>query len=276
MHKIYEAFNANPSLDVREVFLDSSKAFDRVWHDDLMYKLKCLSICGNYYSLIHSFLSDKHQRVVLNGQSSIWSHIRAGDTQGSILAPLLSLVYINNFYRWYLTFSVVRDIAESSQSLNDNLLKISRWSYQWKIIFTPGASKQAQKIIFFLKASATSYGTIYFNSVPVIRENIQKHLGLFLDSKLNFFHHINGKIKKATKVLITWLQFVLFICIVYIYLYFLLIFLCKHVLNYFFIPLRQAEGITWENFVPAKRDLGSTKEGSCLGAMELFTCNRRI
>ena len=99
MHKIYEAFDTSLSLDVREVFLDLSKAFDRVWHDDLMYKLKCLSICENYYGLIHSFLSDRHQRVVLNGQFSIWSHIRAGDTQGSILGPLLFLVYINNFYR---------------------------------------------------------------------------------------------------------------------------------------------------------------------------------
>ena len=98
-NKIYKAFDANPSLDVRGLFLDLSKAFDRVWHDDLMYKLKCLSICGNYYGLIYSFLSDRHQRVVLNGQSSIWSHIRAGDTQGLILGPLLSLVYINNFYR---------------------------------------------------------------------------------------------------------------------------------------------------------------------------------
>ena len=65
-HKIYKAFDANPSLDVREVFLGLPKAFDRVWHDGLMYKLKTLGICRNYYGLIHSFLSDRHQRVVLN------------------------------------------------------------------------------------------------------------------------------------------------------------------------------------------------------------------
>ena len=53
-------------------------------------------ICGNYYGLIHSFLSDRHQRVVLNGQSSKWSHIKAGVPQGSILGPLLFLVYIND------------------------------------------------------------------------------------------------------------------------------------------------------------------------------------
>ena len=64
-------------LDVRRAFLDLSKAFDRVWHDGLMYKLKTLGICGNYYGLLHSFLSDRHQRVVLNEQSSKLSHIKA-------------------------------------------------------------------------------------------------------------------------------------------------------------------------------------------------------
>ena len=94
--EIYKSFDANPSLDVRGVFLELSKAFDRVWHDDLMYKLKTLGSCGNSYGLIHSFLSDRHQRVVLNGQSSKLSHIKAGVAQGSILRLLLFLVYIND------------------------------------------------------------------------------------------------------------------------------------------------------------------------------------
>ena len=50
----------------------------------------------------------------------------------------------------------------------------------------------------------------------------------------------------------------------------------KNVLFNFFIPLRRAETITWRNFVPAKRDPGSTKEGSRLAGLKLFTCNRRI
>ena len=71
-HDIYKAFDANPSLDVRAVFLDLLKAFGRVWHDGLMYILKTLGICENYYGLIHSFLNNRHQRVVLNGQLSKW------------------------------------------------------------------------------------------------------------------------------------------------------------------------------------------------------------
>ena len=78
------------------VFLDLSKAFDRVWHDGLMYKLKSLGICGNYYGRLHSFPRDRHQRVVLNGPSSNWSQIKAGVPQGSIMGLLLFLVYIND------------------------------------------------------------------------------------------------------------------------------------------------------------------------------------
>ena len=123
---------------------------------------------------------------------------------------MLFLVYINDLLEDLTTsaklfaddtslFLVVHDSAASSAFLNDDLLKISRWAYQWKMIFNPDASKQAQEIVFSRKANASNHATVYFNNVPVIRDNIQKHLGLFLDSKLSFFDHINEKIKKATK-----------------------------------------------------------------------------
>ena len=62
-----------------------------------MYELKSLGVCGNYYGLLHSFLSDRHQRVVLNDQSSNWSHMKAGVPQGSVLRLSLFLVFINDF-----------------------------------------------------------------------------------------------------------------------------------------------------------------------------------
>ena len=66
------------------------------------------------------------------------------------------------------------------------------------MIFNPDASKQSQEIVFSPKANASNHGTV-FNNVPVIRENIKKHLGLFLGSKLSFLGHTNEKIEKTTK-----------------------------------------------------------------------------
>ena len=60
-------------------------------------------------------------------------------------------------------------------------------------------SKQVQEIVFFRKTNGSNHGTVYFNNVPVIRGNIQKHLGLFLDYKLSFFDHINEKNKKSLR-----------------------------------------------------------------------------
>ena len=69
-YKIYISFVSNPCLEVRSIFLDISKAFNRVWHNALLYELKLWGICGRYYNLIQSFLDNRHQRIVLNSQSS--------------------------------------------------------------------------------------------------------------------------------------------------------------------------------------------------------------
>ena len=78
------------------MFLDISKAFDKVWHDGLLYKLKRNGINCDLLKLIESFLSDRYQRVILNGQTSKWNEITAGVPQGSILGPLFFLIYIND------------------------------------------------------------------------------------------------------------------------------------------------------------------------------------
>ena len=95
-HTIFKAFDCNPPLHVRSVYLDISKAFDRVWHDGLIYKLKRSGVSGSLLSLIESFLKDRKQRTVLNGLNSSWGDISAGVPQGSILGPLFSLVYIKD------------------------------------------------------------------------------------------------------------------------------------------------------------------------------------
>ena len=78
VHEIYASFDGNLPVDVRAAFLDISKAFDRVWHDRLIYKMKLLGITGPPLKLIQSFLNNRLQRVVLNGQNSSWTPVFAG------------------------------------------------------------------------------------------------------------------------------------------------------------------------------------------------------
>ena len=121
---------------MRSTFLDISKAFDKVWHEGLLFKLETVSISGNLTKLFQSFLSDTQQRVVLNGQHSIWALVLAGAPQGSILGPPLFLIYFNDFpdNLESLTklfaddgslFSKVHGPSKSAKLLNYDLQKIS-------------------------------------------------------------------------------------------------------------------------------------------------------
>ena len=73
-----------------------SKAFDRVWHEGLIYKLKTIGVSNNLLTLFQSFLDNRYQRVLLKSQNSHWEMIKAGVLQRSILGPLRFLTYIND------------------------------------------------------------------------------------------------------------------------------------------------------------------------------------
>ena len=136
-HEIYKSFDNG--FEVRGVFLDISKAFDKVWHKGLLYKLKQNGISGKLLSVIADFLSNRKQRVVLNGKSSSWTNVEAGVPQGSILGPLFFLIYINDLSDNLKTnpklfaddnslFSIVHDLNVSANDLNHDLKKINDWA----------------------------------------------------------------------------------------------------------------------------------------------------
>ena len=93
---IYTSFDADPTIEVRGVFLDMLKAFDKVLQETLIYKLRQVGISDEALALINSFLNNRFQPVILNGQSLNWLPFKAGLPQGSISGPLFSLVYIND------------------------------------------------------------------------------------------------------------------------------------------------------------------------------------
>ena len=146
--------------------------------------------------------------VVVNG-----IHPKYGVPQGSVLRPLLFLIYINDlpdgitsvckiFADDTSLFTKVLDIYESTNKLNTDLKKITKWAHQWKMQFNPDPNKQANEVIFSRKATNNlSYPPVRFNNNDTVKCPDQKHLGIVLDSKLNFDSHINQKIKKCNKLI---------------------------------------------------------------------------
>ena len=99
----------------------------------------------------------------------------------------------------HLSFFFVNGINVSADQMNKDLEKLSIWAYQWKMSFNPDISKQAQEITFSKKNINVSHPLLYFNKNCVVVCSYQTHLGVFLDKKLHFQHHIKEKIAKASK-----------------------------------------------------------------------------
>ena len=125
-------------LEVRGVFLDIYKAFDKVWHEGLLLKLNRNSISGTLLQLLRDFLSCRKQPVVLNGQRSSWDDATTGSSQGFILWRLLFLICINDLSNYLFLnckrfandtyrFCVVTHTSAtiSTQDLN----AITNWSF---------------------------------------------------------------------------------------------------------------------------------------------------
>ena len=162
-------------IEVRSVFLDMSKAF---------------------YNLLENYLSGRLQRVILNGQTSSWRPILAGVPQGSILGPLLFLIYINDlpnklksndklFADDTSLFTIVKDENKSANVLNNDLSLISEWAFNWKMLFNPDPTKPAQEVLFSRKKKTLNHPTLSLNNIPVERMSSQEHLGLILVRKIS-------------------------------------------------------------------------------------------
>ena len=98
-------------------------------------------------------------------------------------------------------FSVVNNIHTSATTLSQDLWSITNWAFQWKMIFNPDLSKQAQEVIFSRKIKKLLHPTLLFNNIPLSNSLFQKHHVLTLDVKLNFSEHIKSIAKKINKAM---------------------------------------------------------------------------
>ena len=191
--------------EIRAVFCDISKAFDRVWHSGLVHKLHAAGVTGEALAWFKNYLSNRKQRVVLPGTSSDWAFIRAGVPQGSIYGPLLFLLYINDivtdigshirlFADDTSLFIIVDNPTTAADCLNLDLNKISQWAATWLVTFNP---TKTEALLFSRKLSRPHHPPLFMQNHQISEVEFHKHLGLYFSSDCSWHHHINYIKEKA-------------------------------------------------------------------------------
>ena len=198
--------NLDKGKDVRFVFCDISKAFDKVWHKGLLFKLEKYGISGNLLKWLENYLDDRVQRVVLDGFHSSFKPVNAGVPQGSVLGPFLFLLYINdlsenlvNNIRLFaddtsLFVIVDNNINAAALSLTSDLDIINTWANTWAVEFNPNKTFNLN----FSRSSRTHPPVHFGNTGNIINESeIHRHLGLLFQADAKWSSHITYVHDKA-------------------------------------------------------------------------------
>jgi hypothetical protein len=194
--------------EVLAVFLDLSKAFDKVWHKGLLYKLKRIGITGKLLEWIESYLTNRKQQVVINGSKSDILELYAGVPQGSVLGPLLFLVYINDLSDGLsggtflfaddssIFHNVNRNLRECIIRMNRDLEIVNKWAKQWLVTIN------AIKTVFMLFSTTRpnlQVSPLRLGTSTLVQVFSHKHLGLTITPNLSWNEHIQSIIAKANK-----------------------------------------------------------------------------
>ena len=190
------------------IFLDFSAAFDRVDHSVLLHKLHNYGIRGNMLCFIQSFLSDRKQRVVFKGSFSDWVPVSSGVPQGSVLGPILFLLFVNDIndglssplFQFADDHTVVRCIRslKDHQTLQKDLDMIHLWTLKNNLPLN--ASKCA--VVHFSRSRDQSLFDLDYNLGGSIIKVVDdfKLLGVVFNSSLSFSHHVDSVCKKVSRL----------------------------------------------------------------------------
>ena len=184
------------------LFLDVAQAFDKVWHKGLIYKLYRF-LSKSYVNLFSSYLNNRIFRVRIENEYSSLKHINAGVPQGSILCPILYLIYtsdipvLNNvkvatFADDTVLLATGKNINESTSKLQEANNSISNWCNIWNIKLDETKSVHVN---FTLK-NIFSQPHVTLNNIIVPLDNKAKYLGMTLDAKLRWKEHVKIKRKE--------------------------------------------------------------------------------
>ena len=192
------------------ILLDFSKAFDKVHHSSLLLKLDHYGVRNNLLCWIQDFLNDRTQKVVLEGKESNSKPVLSGVPQGTVLGPLLFLVYINDMSEKLSPLTKVKLFADDSllyrriygkkdaDILQKDLTTLTEWEIKWKMSFHP----QKCQLISFRPHKNLKFDFQYsIHGTVLERTENAKYLGANLDSRLNWKTHINSSVKKANSAL---------------------------------------------------------------------------
>ena len=199
------SLKANSQVDV--ILLDFSKAFDRVAHQRLLAKLQYYGIDGMTQSWIQGFLSGRTQRVSVNGIVSDTADVTSGVPQGSVLGPVLFLLYINDItdgiqsdMRLFADDSIVyREIHTDADHniLQRDLEHLAAWAHLWQMDFNVS---KCYLLTISLKKETSSFD-YQISGQPITRTTSHPYLGVVIDSKLSWTPHVREITAKASRVM---------------------------------------------------------------------------
>ena len=188
------------------------KAFDSVPHRRLLNKIYSYGIQGALLGWIKDFLTCRQQRVGVGGSYSDWAEVYSGIPQGSVLGPLLFVLYINDLpdsiksqiYMYADDTKVFRHMRtdEDQKLLQADLTNMEKWSQKWLLRFHP----QKCKIMTIARNKNNSEREYKMtdsqnNDIMLTHTLTEKDLGINIDSELNFEEHLSEKVNKANQIM---------------------------------------------------------------------------
>ena len=197
--------NLDKAIQTDVAILDFSKAFDKVPHDKLLFKLDAYGIRGQLQDWIRSFLTKRNMRVIVEGSASSETTVDSGVPQGTVLGPLLFLCHINDlpdrakfsFVRLFaddcLLYRTIRNI-DDQLALQEDLRQLEIWASDW------GMSFNAAKCYIL---SINSRQSFYYQLNGTILKHVDNnpYLGLLISKDLKWATHIEKTTKKASSTL---------------------------------------------------------------------------